>query len=442
MAPEKSYATAGICTLGCRVNQYESEALLERLTQNGVKIGDFADKNDIYIINTCTVTSESDRKSRQMIRRALSLNPDAYIIVTGCLIESDIDTLRSMPGVDIICGNACKGAAADAALEMLGKGVKNLTPEIIDGSMLSVCDPGFERMNISGFSRTRAYIKIQDGCDGKCSYCIIPSVRGRSRSRPLDDIVEEVRRLADNGCREVVLTGIETSDYRYGQSGLPELAEKINEISAIERIRFGSLDPSFMRPDTVSALLSIPKCMPHFHLSLQNGSDRILRSMRRKYNTDMIRDSVDAVRKSDPDAMITADIIAGFPGEEESDIELTADLIRKARLLHSHIFTYSKRNGTPAAEMEGQIPERVKSERAAYLESAQAKVREEIFRERIGRSYEVLFETVKGNIVTGHSGNFIPVKAGYKSDPPKNEIRQVRIIGCDSEGLTGSIIQE
>ena len=370
MQRERKFFSAGICTLGCRVNQYESEALIEKLYENGVETGSFTDRHDIYIINTCTVTAESDRKSRQMIRRALSANPDAYVIVTGCLAENDSEALKKMEGVDIICGNAYKTAAVDSALELLGKGMKNPSPVVIGASML---DPSsaFEPMSISSFSRTRAYIKIQDGCCGRCSYCIIPSVRGRSRSRGAGDIAREVGRLAENGCREVVLTGIETSDYEYG---LVSLTERINEIQGIDRIRFGSLDPSFMKPDTVRALMAVPKCMPHFHISIQSGSPKILRAMRRRYSIESVYECAEAVRGIDGDAMITTDLIAGFPGEDEADVEMSAALIKKIGLLHSHIFTYSKRKGTPAAEMDGQIPEHVKSERAAYLESVQAEV--------------------------------------------------------------------
>ena len=429
-------ATAGVYTLGCRVNQYESEALTEKLALKGVEVRDFSDKNDIYIINTCTVTAESDRKSRQIIRRALTQNPNAYVIVTGCMAENDRERLLSMKGVDIICGNAAKMSAVDSAVLMLQRGEKNSAPLILDDTFLAE-ENDFERMRISAFGRTRAYIKIQDGCGGKCSYCIIPTVRGKPRSRSSDDIIEEIKRLSDTGCKEVVLTGIETSDYEFG---LSDLAEKISGISGIERIRFGSLDPSFMTENNVSALMSVPKCMPHFHISAQHGSDRVLHRMRRRYDSERLRESIESVRKHDCDAMITVDLIAGFPGEEESDVELSARFIKESRLLHSHIFTYSKRECTPAAVMPGQIPEEEKSRRAAYLESVQEIVKKELMDERIGREYEVLVETVKDGLARGHSRNFIDIAAKTDSIVSKNEIRIVKTDGTDKNGLTGRMI--
>lgn len=429
-------ASAGIYTLGCRVNQYESEALAEKLSDIGVIVKDFSEKNDIYIINTCTVTAESDRKSRQIIRRAQSANPDAFIIVTGCMAENDRKRLSSMNGVDIICGNASKLVAVDAALDMLGRGEKNSSPIVIDESMLT-SGSLYEPMRIRSFARTRAYVKIQDGCNGRCSYCIIPTVRGRSRSRPQSDILDEIKTLADNSCREVVLTGIETSDYEFG---LADLAGKISEISDIKRIRFSSLDPSYMTEENVNELMSIPKCMPHFHISIQHGSDRILKHMRRRYLSDRIYDCVSAIRKINGDAMITADLITGFPGEDESDIEESARLIKEVRLLHSHIFTYSRRDGTAAAGMACQIPEAEKSRRSEYLESVQREVKEKLLKERVGRRYEMLAETVKDGIAHGHSRNFIEITAKADGGIEKNDIREVLIEAYDENGLIGRVI--
>ncbi|MGI6742515.1 MAG: tRNA (N(6)-L-threonylcarbamoyladenosine(37)-C(2))-methylthiotransferase MtaB [Eubacteriales bacterium] len=405
-------ATSGIYTLGCRVNQYESQAIIEKLEESGIEVRGFEEKNDIYLINTCTVTAESDRKSRQIIRRAAQISPESYVIVVGCMAESGFKELMNLKGVDVICGNGAKLKAVDAVIELLHKGVKNKRPIILADSMLQR-DSVFEPMSISNFSRTRAYVKIQDGCSGRCSYCIIPSVRGASRSRPADDVYSEVKKLCENGCREVVLTGIETSDYQYG---LLELTAKINEIPELERIRFGSLDPSFMKPDVVRQLSSINKVMPHFHLSIQSGSDRILNLMRRRYSIQAVKASAEAIRNNFSDAMITTDLITGFPGETDADTEMTANLIKELRLLHSHIFTYSKRSGTPAAEMKDQIPPQTKKQRAEYLESIQSDVKSEILEAHVGKDYKVLFETYKKGILYGHSENFIEMSAESEKD--------------------------
>lgn len=429
-------ATAGIYTLGCRVNQYESRAIQEKLAQHGIEARSFDEKNDIYIINTCTVTAESDRKSRQIIRRAAQRSPEAYIIAVGCMAESGAEALKNINGIDIICGNGAKLKAAEAALELLQKGVKNSCPIIFSASMLSE-DTVFEPMSISGFDRTRAYVKIQDGCSGRCSYCIIPSVRGASRSRPAEDVCSEVKNLCENGCREVVLTGIETSDY---DCGLIELTAKLNEIPELERIRFGSLDPSFMKPETVRQFSSIEKVMPHFHLSIQSGSDRILQLMRRRYLTQAVYASAESIRNYFSDAMITTDLIAGFPGETDADIEMTGSLIKELRLLHSHIFTYSKRSGTPAAEMKNQIPPQIKNQRAEYLESVQQEVKAEILEAHIGKEYNVLFETLKNGTLYGHSENFIEMSAKSERDLTG----QIAVIKAEKtkNGILTGIIKE
>ncbi len=428
-------ATAGIYTLGCRVNQYESQAFTEKLAEHGIEVRSFEEKNDIYIINTCTVTAESDRKSRQIIRRAAQLSPRAYIIAVGCMAESGAEALKSLTGVDIICGNAAKLKAVDAALELLHKGVKNNIPVVLGESMLNQ-GAVFEPMSISRFNRTRAYVKIQDGCSGKCSYCIIPSVRGKSRSKRPEDVYTEVEKLCENGCREVVLTGIETSDYSYG---LVELTAKLNKIPRLERIRFGSLDPSFMKPETVKQLSLIDKIMPHFHLSIQSGSDRILNLMRRRYTVETVYSSVAAIRQNFPDAMITTDLIAGFPGEIEADAEMTASLIKELRLLHSHIFTYSKRSGTPAAVMKNQIPHQIKKQRAEYLERIQRETKTEILEAQTGKEFKVLVETKKNGFLYGHSENFIEISA--KSDRDIcGEFAKIKAERANNGILCGTII--
>lgn len=276
--------TVGIYTLGCKVNQYESEAIGELFAARGYEILPADELCDIYIINTCTVTAESDRKARQVIRRLITRNPDALVLVTGCLAQTAPETLTRIEGVDFVCGNTEKCAVVDAAERLLASGHKNPTAEI---RVASLEGAPFEPMRIQKFDRTRAYLKIEDGCESHCTYCIIPKARGAIRSKKPSEILDEVRTLTENGCREIVLTGIETASYGRDLDGytLMDLLEEVDRIPHIGRVRLGSLDPSLIKPKFVDRIASLGSLAPHFHLSMQSGSDRILHLMKRKYNT-------------------------------------------------------------------------------------------------------------------------------------------------------------
>lgn len=405
--PSRLHLTAGICTLGCKVNQYESQAMSEALADMGVTVGDFDDKCDICLINTCTVTAESDRKAGQMIRRAIRKNPDALIVVTGCFAQAFPDKAAAMKGVDIVCGNRSKLAAVRAAAEFIEKGIRPMSPILLVDDLKNA---DFEPMTIHSSERTRAYIKIEDGCNGKCAYCIIPSVRGSVRSKRIEDVIAEAEGLVASGYREIVLTGIETSAYGYG---LPMLMEALSCLDGLERIRFGSLDPASMTADFAEAAAKAGNVMPSFHVSLQSGCDATLRRMRRRYNIQQVRENLAGIRDRMPEATFTADLICGFPGESEADFEESCRFVRELALLHTHVFTYSRRPGTEADRMHDQIAEEIKNARAARLMAIAQEQKQAIFASyaKRGEMMPVLVEgrNCADHLSWGHTPNFLPV---------------------------------
>lgn len=432
--------TAGIYTLGCKVNQYESEAIAEALEEKGFSISSPGGKCDLYVINTCTVTAESDRKARQFIRRAMSKNPAAFIIVTGCLAQTSPEQLSRIEGVDAIVGNGEKLLCAKVAERLLLSGKKPPSPEIYV-SDINFSD--FEEMNITRFDRTRAYVKIEDGCESRCTYCIIPSARGRIRSKKVESVISEVTALTKGGCREVVLTGIETASYG---KDLPcatfaDLLCGVDAIEGIGRVRLGSLDPASINEALVSRMAALSSLAPHFHLSLQSGSNRILALMKRKYNRDQAMRAIELLRGAIPRVQFTTDVIVGFPGESEEDFLDTYGFVEKARFLNVHIFPYSKREGTPAALMKDQIPEGVKKERLHRLEALVHSIRRDILEKEIEHSpiKDVLIETVKDGIGHGHTAEFIEV-ALPASDELCHETVTVRLTSTDGQICFGERI--
>ena len=401
-------ASVGIITLGCKVNQYESEAIAEAFAAAGIAVRSPDEICDAYVINTCTVTAESDRKAGQLIRRAIARNPAAYILVTGCFSQVSPEAVAKLQGVDYICGNTDKLSVVRAACELLRSGQKQAAPTV---SVRDIQCAPFEPMHIAHFDRTRAYVKIEDGCESKCTYCIIPNARGTIRSKPMEEVLEEVRTLTQNGCREIVLTGIETASYGKDlpNASLGALLAEVDRIPGVGRIRLGSLDPSLMKAPFVHHITGLSSLAPHFHLSMQSGSDAILAAMKRKYNTKMAMEGILRLREALPDVQLTTDIIVGFPGETEEDFAATVDFVQKARFLMVHVFPYSKRKGTPAATMPHQIPEEEKHRRVAALSAVQNTIRKQILQEQIGSTVPVLFETYKNGIAYGHTPNFIEV---------------------------------
>lgn len=396
--------TATIITLGCKVNQYESEAIAERLSSLGFDVLTPADACDVYIINTCTVTAEADRKSRQMIRRTRTLNPGAAIIVCGCYAQGSPAEVARIDGVAFVSGSAYKLRVADVALEIVKNGIPT-SPVVSFGELPAK----YEQMEISHSPKTRAFVKICDGCDGRCAYCIIPSVRGPVRSRQISDITDEVTRLVAGGCLEVVLTGIETASFgRDTGEKLIDLLYAVDNVPGIRRIRLGSLDPSIMRPHFIDAIAELRHLCPHFHLSVQSGCSKTLAAMRRRYTAEMVEEAAAAIRAAIPRVMLTADVITGFPGEADEDFEETLAFMRRMRFLSAHVFAFSPRRGTPAASMNGQVPPAVRKERSAQLISLQRTITDDVIAKYIA-AYprdEILLETKSGEL-SGHTPNFI-----------------------------------
>ncbi len=433
--------TAAVITLGCKVNQYESEAIAERLTALGFDVLDQSEPCDVYIINTCTVTAEADRKSRQTLRRARKKNPASCLIVCGCFAEHDASATAKIDGVAYVLGNKNKLYAADAALECII--CPPSSPVVIADGRISE-ETEIEKMRIDHAPRTRAYVKICDGCDGRCSYCIIPSVRGKVRSRPSSDIIDEVKSLVASGCREVVLTGIETAAFgRDTGETLGGLIRELAKLDGLERIRMGSLEPTVMREDFIRTLAETPKAVPHFHLSLQSGCTRTLNAMRRKYTAETAMAKLEALREAIPDVMFTTDVIVGFPGETEADFEDTLDFVRRARFLDMHVFQYSPRKGTPAATMPDQIPEAVKHERSARLIALAKEISNGVVADYIEEhpTVDVLFESDIDGEHSGHTVSFIEVRTP-QAGVHAGEIHRVDLTDVRNGIAIGTVISE
>lgn len=430
--------TVGIYTLGCKVNQYESEAIAEKFRAAGFLVLSPTEPCDVYVINTCTVTAESDRKARQFIRRAIHENPDAKILVTGCFSQTQPDAVAKIAGVDDISGNCSKLTVVERAEELLRRTAKPEKPAVWAAAPDA---EGFEAMKITRFDRTRAYIKIEDGCENRCTYCVIPSARGAVRSKRHEDVLDEVRGLVAGGCRELVLTGIETASYGKDLDGygLADLLEEIDRIDGIGRVRLGSLDPSLMKEEFVARIAKLRSLTPHFHLSLQSGSDRVLALMKRKYNSRMALEGMERLRRAMPDVQFTTDVIVGFPGETEEDYLATEAFAKEARFLMIHVFPYSKRKGTPAAVMSGQVTEAVKHERAARLAALEAGIRKEILDGLRGKTAEVLFETDSSGASRGHTPSFVEVECPT-AEPLRESIRKVRIGDNDGNVCSGELL--
>lgn len=444
--------------LGCKVNAYETEAMQEMLEKAGYEIVPFREGADIYIINTCTVTNIADRKSRQMLHRARKLNPDAVVVAAGCYVQAQEDQgCPADPCIDIIIGNnrkqdlisVLREYEKESALseeegfkthggEKDGQWISRehrLQKEVLDIS----CAGEYETLHLSRTGEhTRAYIKVQDGCNQFCSYCIIPYARGRVRSRNLEDVVDEVTRLAANGYREVVLTGIHLSSYgidfqdREGEgrgSSLLSLIAAVHEVEGIERIRLGSLEPRIITEEFAKTLASLPKVCPHFHLSLQSGCDATLKRMNRRYTSGEYYEKCCLLRKYFEKPALTTDVIVGFPGETEEEFQTSMAFIDQVNFYETHIFKYSRRRGTRAAGMDGQVPEAVKSRRSAELIELGKRKQEEYERWFFGREVEVLVEETTvyegKRVYTGHTKEYIRVALDSEEALPNRIIKTV-----------------
>ena len=403
---------ACIYTLGCRVNQYESDAIMQELKKYGAKIVPPTEACDICVINTCSVTAESDRKSKQMIRRLATKNPNAIIAVTGCYSQINPEDAMKINGVSLVCGNNDKSRIAKRVIELYNE--KSDECQLIRSDVFG---GKFDVMSVGApLTRTRAFIKIQDGCNSKCAYCIIPSARGRVRSNLPENILKEARTIVNEGCAEIVFTGIETAAYGHdfkNKHSLGDLLAEANKIEGLKRIRLGSLDPSAITEEFVAKIKDLDKIANHFHISMQSGCTKTLNDMRRKYNIEMAKKSIGYLKCAFKGLMLSADVITGFPGETDEDFKETLEFFKEQRFLHLHIFPYSKRDGTPAAEMKNQVPDEIKKKRLHKLSAQQMEIKKELLEEFIQEncSCEVLFESYDGEYVLGHTTSFVEVKA-------------------------------
>lgn len=423
-------------TLGCKVNQYETEAMAELFKKDGYVIGDFEEVCDVYVINTCTVTGTGDKKSRQMIRRAQTLNPNGVIAVTGCYSQVAPDEIAAM-GVDVILGSKDKSKITELVSEAIEGKKINAVSDIMKSRV-------FEDMKISSFSeKTRAFVKIEDGCNSFCTYCIIPYARGPVRSRDLDDIISEVKELAKNGFSEVVLTGIHIASYgldiKNKDINLGDVIAAIHEIEEIRRIRLGSIEPRILTEEFVKRLAGMPKVCNHYHISLQSGCDETLSRMNRKYNTAQYREVVNNLRKYIPDCAITTDIMVGFAGETEEEFEKSVTFLKEICFAESHVFAYSNRKGTKADKFPNQVNRAEKSRRATIMAQAAEECRHKFLKEFIGREIEVLAEReIENGIYEGYTSNYIKVHFPSDTDLSKQFVT-VKIDSVGDDYVTGII---
>lgn len=399
--------TVAIHSLGCKVNSYEAESMEQLLKQAGYTIVPF-DENitaDIYIINTCSVTNIADRKSRQMLHKSKKINPDAIVVAAGCYVNADTKKAAEDNAVDIVLGNNCKINIVEA-LENYYKD-KNNSEMVVDFKEKQE----YEELKLDEVStHTRAYIKIQDGCNQFCSYCIIPYTRGRIRSRDIDEIEEEVTKLVSKGFKEVVLTGIHLTSYGVdnNKGSLLEVIMRLDKIEGLQRIRLGSLEPRVITEEFAKTLSSSKKICPHFHLSLQSGCDTVLKRMNRKYTTQEYYDKCCILRKYFNNPAITTDVIVGFPQETEEEFEATKVFLEKVHFYEMHIFKYSRRKGTVADRMEGQVDEKVKTQRSAILLELENKMSKEYRQQHIGKTEEVLIEEIVSENAKDYLMGFTP----------------------------------
>lgn len=395
--------TVGILTLGCKVNTYESEYIIDQLKEHGYEIRDFDDICDVYIINTCTVTNTSDIKSRKMIRKAIRKNPDACVVAMGCFIEANKDF--SIPGLDIVIGNRDKSKIIELLDEWFSKreDIRRLYQEL---------PRKFEDMYINEFpGRTRAFVKIQDGCENFCSYCIIPYVRGKCRSKDPDVVVKEITDLVHHGYQEVVLTGIHTGNYGVDlDTSFADLLRRIVKIDGLRRLRISSIEVTELTEDVLQVMKENPVIVNHMHIPLQAGSNHVLKLMNRKYDFNYYFKKIEEIRTIRPDMAITTDVIVGFPGESEEDFQETIETCKKVGFAKIHVFPYSERKGTKAMELPNHIDANIKKERARRLLAVSKELELSYFKTFIGKDVEVLVEEVKDGKSFGHTDTYLHVE--------------------------------
>ena len=421
-----------IFTLGCKVNQYESQEIGEMFEKSGYTLLNEPDNADIIIVNSCTVTAESVRKVRQSVRHLKKISPNAFLVLTGCASQAEPEILSVLPEVDLMLGNRNNiniVALCENALKERGSSV-NAHEEHETGE-------SFQGLGITHFEgHTRAFLKIQDGCDRFCSYCLIPKARGRSRSKPLADIDRELSELSKNGYGEIVFVGINLSDYGKGTPySLPDALMLAEKYDSIKRVRLGSLEPDHITDEMIERLKNVTKLCPQFHISLQSGCNSVLKRMNRHYTREEYKALADSLRSAFKDASVTTDILVGFPTESEADFCETVDFAKSIGFEKIHIFPYSKRNGTPAAAMP-QLSNAIKDERAKRLGAAAAEIRKEYLLKQVGKVYEVLFETEHPEFSEGYTKNYTPVRI-YDGKDRKGKFINVLITDAGDDYCVG-----
>ncbi len=426
-------------TLGCRVNSYESEAMAEKFIKEGYEVVSFDEFSDVYVINTCTVTNMGDKKSRQMIGRARRHNPEAIIAVVGCYSQIASDEIAQIEGVDVVLGSRNKGDIVywvNRAREESKQVVE--VKDVLKNNK-------FEQLAINEYQdKTRAFLKIQDGCNRFCSYCLIPFARGGVCSKEPEEILKEVKELSKNGFKEIILSGVHTASYGVDLEGnwdLVKILEEINKIEGIERIRIGSIDPTFFTEGVIERICNLEKMCPHFHLSLQSGCDATIRRMNRKYTAQEYKDVVENLRKYMKDVSITTDIIVGFPGESNVEFEATYEFLKGIKLSKMHIFKYSKRTGTKAAEMPFQVDGLIKEERSKKLIELNNALEVEFMEKFLGREMRVLYEEAisgKENTYVGYTENYIKVIT-ESDENLEGKIVPTKLAAVKQENMVGII---
>ncbi|HHW30234.1 MAG TPA: tRNA (N(6)-L-threonylcarbamoyladenosine(37)-C(2))-methylthiotransferase MtaB [Clostridiaceae bacterium] len=426
-------------TLGCKVNQYDTQAVSDIFKKEGYEIVDFNEKADVYVINTCTVTGLSDRKSRQMIRRAKSNNENSIIVVMGCYSQTSPEEVEKIPEVNLIMGTKDRNKIIEFLREIEEeKGRLKVVSDIMHTR-------DFEELHVEEYrERTRAFIKIQEGCNQFCSYCIIPYARGPVRSRKPEDLLEEIRRLAEDGIKEFVLTGIHIASYGkdLGNIDLVDIIKKVHDIPEVVRIRLGSIEPGFVTKEFIDQAKELEKLCPHYHISLQSGCDETLKRMNRKYTTGQFRNVVEDLRSNIPDVAITTDIMVGFPGESQEEFMKSYEFVKEISFAHMHVFKYSPRKGTPAARFKNQIPPDVKEERSNMLIGLSKEKKLEFNKKHLNRVFPVLFEQEVKNMegyIEGLTPNYIRVICRGNPDMIE-KIYNVRLQTAYEDHVIGEII--
>lgn len=432
---------AAIVTLGCKVNQYETDAMYGMLKEAGVTMVDPKEAADIYIVNTCSVTNMAERKSRQMLHRAKKKNPDVVVVAVGCYAQVGKEELSKDTNIDLIIGNNKKKDLIHILEEHMGE--KESAAESIE--VIDIAhDQEYESLHVEQLKEhTRAYIKVQDGCNQFCSYCIIPYARGPVRSRAKDDVVREIKELAHNGFKEIILVGIHVASYGVdlGDTTLESLIMDVDKIDGVERIRLSSIEPMTLNQEFIDSIKDSKKLCHHFHISLQSGCDETLKRMNRKYTTAQFKGIVDGLREAFDDVAITTDIMVGFPDESDEEFNKTVEFVRNIKFADAHVFQYSQRRGTPAAKRPNQISPDVKEKRSKIIIAETQKTRDEFINRFIGKTMRVLFEQpAKDGLFEGKTDNYITVHASSDIDL-NDQFRNVLLERNENGIVIGKIVE-